>query len=146
MLLLRPGVLTYLAVRPCAIIPKAPDERGSTVTAPDPYPPGPPGTPPSPSDKYFEGLTYRRATNALWLGIFSLLCCGLFTGIPAIYVGVKALSDIEASRGRLIGRGTAWVGIVLGIIGTLGSLGFTWHQAQSQDCNVGVASHVVRYC
>jgi Domain of unknown function (DUF4190) len=116
------------------------------VTAADPYPPGPPGTPPSPSDKYFEGLTYRRATNAFWLGVFSLLCCGLFTGIPAIYVGAQALSDIEASRGRLVGRGTAWVGIVLGIIGTLGSLGLTWHQAESHDCNVGVASHSVRYC
>ena len=60
------------------------------------------------------------------------------------YVGAKALSDIEASRGRLVGRGTAWVGIVLGIIGTLASLGLTWHEAES--CNVGVASHSVRYC
>jgi amino acid transporter len=113
----------------------------------DPYPPGPPGTPPGPSDKYFEGLTYGRATNALWLGLASLVCCGLFTGIPAIYVGAKALSDIEASRGRLIGRGTAWVGIVLGIVGTVASLGFTWDQTQSHGhCGTRVASHVIRYC
>jgi hypothetical protein len=112
----------------------------------DPYPPGPPGTPSSPSDKYFEGLTYGRATNALWLGIFSLLCCGVFTGIPAIFVGAKALSDIEASRGRLIGRGTAWVGIVLGIVGTVGSVGLTWHQVQSNGCEVRVASHSASYC
>jgi hypothetical protein len=114
----------------------------------DSYPPGPPGTPPAPSDKYFEGLTYSRAKNALWLGLASLVCCGLFTGIPAIFVGARALSDIEASRGRLVGRGTAWVGIVLGIIGTLASLGVVWHETQSRsDCNrFGVPSQVVRHC
>lgn len=117
------------------------------MSAAEPYPPGPPGTPPSPSDKYFEGLTYGRATNAFWLGLLSLFCCGLFTGIPAIYVGAKALSDIEASRGRLIGRGTAWVGIVLGIIGTLTSVGATWHETTGHDCHrIGLASHVIHHC
>jgi hypothetical protein len=118
------------------------------MSASDPYPPGPPGTPPSPSDKYFEGLTYSRAKNAFWLGLFSLFCCGLFTGIPAIYVGSKALSDIEASRGRLIGRGTAWVGIILGIIGTLGSLGITWHETQSRSAchGAGFVVHAVHRC
>lgn len=101
------------------------------MSAADPYPPGPPGTPPSPSDKYFEGLTYGRAWNAFWLGLASMLCCGLLTGIPAIYVGARALSDIEASRGRLVGRGLAWVGIVLGILGTIGSVGLTWYQVQT---------------
>jgi hypothetical protein len=95
-----------------------------------PYPPGPPGTPPGPSDKYFEGLTYGRAWNAFWLGLASLFCCGLLAGIPAIYVGARALSDIEASRGRLRGRGLTWVGIILGVLGTIGSLGggLTWYQ------------------
>jgi hypothetical protein len=117
------------------------------MSAADPYPPGPPGTPPGPSDNYFEGLTYGRATNALWLGLASPVCCGFLTGIPAIYVGARALSDIEASRGRLIGRGTAWVGIVLGIIGTLVSLGVAYHQTQSHsDCNTWFAAHVVHYC
>jgi hypothetical protein len=77
---------------------------------------------PSPSDPLFEGLTYSRAKNAFWLGLVSMFCCGLFTGIPAIFVGANALRDIEASRGRLIGRGTAWLGIILGIIGTLANL------------------------
>jgi hypothetical protein len=60
-----------------------------------------------------------------------MLCCGLLTGIPAIYVGARALSDIEASRGRLVGRRLAWVGIILGILGTIGSVGLTWYQVQT---------------
>jgi hypothetical protein len=60
-----------------------------------------------------------------------MLCCGLLTGVPAIYVGARALSDIEASRGRLVGRGLAWVGIILGILGTIGSVGLTWYQVQT---------------
>jgi hypothetical protein len=84
----------------------------------------------SPSDPLFEGLTYSRAKNAFWLGLLSLFCCGLLTGIPAIFVGAQALSDIEASRGRLIGRGTAWVGIILGIIGTLWTTGVIGSRAR----------------
>jgi hypothetical protein len=97
------------------------------VSADDVYPPGPPGTPPSPSDQYFVGLTYSRAKNAFWLGVFSMFCFGPLTGIPAVYVGRRALSDIAASRGRLKGRRAAWEGIVLGIIGTVGvSAGVYW--------------------
>ena len=29
---------------------------------------------PSPSDPYFEGLTYGRAWNAFWLGVVALFC------------------------------------------------------------------------
>jgi len=117
------------------------------MSAADPYPPGPPGTPPGPSDKYFEGLTYGRATNALWLGLASVFCCGFLTGIPAVYVGARALSDIDASGGRLTGRGTAWVGIVLGVIGTLAGLGLTWHETRSgSDCHTWFISHVFHHC
>lgn len=101
-------------------------KRG-TVSAEDAYPPGPPGTTPSPSDRYFSGLTYSRAKNAFWLGVFSLFCFGPFTGIPAVYVGARALSDIEASRGRLKGRATAWEGIVLGTIGSVTRVGLYRH-------------------
>jgi len=103
------------------------------MSAAEPYPPGPPGTPPGPSDKYFQGLTYGRAWNALWLGLASVVCCGLFAGIPAIYVGARALHDMEASRGRLVGRRTAWVGIILGMLGTVGSIGgvITWYRMHS---------------
>ena len=85
---------------------------------------------PSPSDHLFEGLTYSRAKNAFWLGLFSLFCFGFLTGIPAIFVGAQALSDITSSDGRLIGRGTAWLGIVLGVIGTLASAGILGYRSQ----------------
>ena len=94
-----------------------------------PYPQGPPGTKPSPSDRYFQDLTYSRAKNALLLGIASVLCCGFLTGIPAIWVGVQAVRDIDASQGRLRGRGSAIAGIVLGIVGSLVVTGAAGYQA-----------------
>jgi hypothetical protein len=97
----------------------------------EPYPPGPPGTPPSPSDRYFTGLSYGRAWNAFWLGVAAFFCCGLLTGIPAVYVGARALADIAASGGRLRGRGLAWVGIVLGVIGTVATTGLAWQRLHS---------------
>lgn len=97
------------------------------MSADDAYPQGPPGTAPSASDKYFVDLTYSRAKNAFWLGVFSLLCFGPFTGLPAVYVGGRALSDIAASRGRLKGRRSAWEGIILGAIGSVASVGLYGH-------------------
>lgn len=97
------------------------------MTSEQPYPQGPPGTAPSASDRYFVDLTYARAKNAFWLGVFSLVCFGLLTGIPAIYVGGRALSDIAASGGRLKGRRTAWEGIILGTVGSVGSVGLGVH-------------------
>ena len=99
---------------------------GAPMSAADSYPPGPPGTLPSASDKYFEGLTYRRSKNAFWLGLASLFCFGPFTGIPAIFIGAQALSDIAASRHRLVGRRAAWEGIVLGAIGSIAGTGVYW--------------------
>ena len=83
------------------------------MSTPYPYQP-----PPRPA----YASTAGRAKTSLWLGVASLVCCGLFTGIPAIFVGVHALNEIEVERGRLVGKGMAWAGIILGIVGTLGSL------------------------
>ena len=107
----------------------APAGSGGEPDASSPYPQGPPGTAPSPSDRYFQDLTYSRAKNALLLGLASVLCCGFLTGIPAIWVGLRALRDIDASDGRLRGRGTAKAGIVLGVIGTLVLTGAAGYQA-----------------
>ena len=65
-----------------------------------------------------------RATTALVLGILSLLCFGLLTGIPAMVVARRATREIDSSQGRLAGRGLATAGFVTGLIGTiLGSIG-----------------------
>ena len=110
-------------------------QHGDADGRPDPagpYPPGPPGTSPSPSDKYFQDLTYSRAKNAFLLGITAVLCCGFLTGIPAIWVGLHAIRDIDASNGRLRGRGTAKVGILLGVIGSLVFAGAAGYQATNR--------------
>ncbi|HRI97893.1 MAG TPA: DUF4190 domain-containing protein [Nocardioides sp.] len=60
-----------------------------------------------------------RATKALVLGIVSIVFCGLFTGVPAMVLGRRAQREIDASEGRLRGRGTATAGLVTGAIGTL---------------------------
>jgi hypothetical protein len=83
----------------------------------------PPDATPGPSDPLFEGLTYGRAWNAFWLGLASLFCCGPLAGIPAVFVGAQALSEIAASDGRLKGRGMAWIGVILGALGTVASTG-----------------------
>jgi len=63
-----------------------------------------------------------RARNALTLGLLSLLC-GVLTGVPAIWVGGKALRHIDAAHGALRGRWAAWTGIALGCLGVAITIG-----------------------
>ena len=44
-------------------------------------------------------------------------------GIPAIWVGRKALHHIDAANGALRGRWAAWTGIVLGCVGVALTIG-----------------------
>jgi hypothetical protein len=67
----------------------------------------------------FPRQTAGGAVTALVLGILGLVMCGPFTAIPAIIVGRKATREIDASQGRLDGRGTAQAGYILGIVGTV---------------------------
>jgi hypothetical protein len=62
-----------------------------------------------------------RARNALTLGLLSLVL-GVLTGVPAIWVGRKALRHINAADGDLRGRWAAWTGIVLGCLGVVVTL------------------------
>lgn len=58
--------------------------------------------------------------KALWsmiLGILGLVCCGLFTAIPALILGNMAKQEIAASGGRQSGQGMAQAGFVMGIVG-----------------------------
>lgn len=64
------------------------------------------------------------ALASMIVGIVSLvLACGYGIGLlgapVAWYLGSKALTEIDASQGRLGGRGMAQAGKVMGIIGTV---------------------------
>ncbi len=70
------------------------------------------------------GGDHPRGTLVLVLGILSLVCCGLFTGIPAIIMGKAALEEIDRSPGMYTNRGAIKAGYICGIIGTaLSALG-----------------------
>lgn len=67
---------------------------------------------------YYEPPAHGSATTALILGILGVVFCPLLLSIPAWVIGHKAMREIDASGGRLGGRGNAKAGFVLGIIGT----------------------------
>lgn len=78
------------------------------------YSPGPhPGV--EPGAPVAAGSIDPRARNALILGVCSVLF-GALTGVPAIWVGRRALSHVDAADGALKGRWAAWTGIALGCL------------------------------
>ena len=83
------------------------------------------GTPPPPPPPYGAPMpgapaaNHPRATLILVLGILSIPCCGLFTGIPAIILGNTARREIALSGGAIGGSGAVTAGFVCGIIGTV---------------------------
>jgi len=115
--------------------------------APPPPPPQdvPPPVPPSgwlnvppaqpqypPQAQYYPGQqpygeplrTDGKATASLVLGILSILCFGIFTGIPAIILGHISRGNIKRSMGRLTGGGMAMTGLILGYCSAAFSLLF----------------------
>jgi hypothetical protein len=58
-----------------------------------------------------------KSTAALVLGILGLVFCPLICSVLALVFGYQARREIDASGGRLTGRGNATAGIVLGWIG-----------------------------
>jgi hypothetical protein len=80
------------------------------------FPPGPhSGVDPDPDAHVAADSMDSRARTALTLGLLSLLL-SVVTGIPAIWVGGKALKEIDAAEGALRGRWAAWTGIALGCL------------------------------
>ena len=96
----------------------------SGTTPPPPGGGGYESTPPPPPPGYGQGpggygapaANNKKAVWSLVLGILGLICCGIFTGIPAIILGKQAQNEIDASGGAQGGRGMATAGFVLGII------------------------------
>jgi hypothetical protein len=61
---------------------------------------------------------HPKATTSLVLGILSVVVCGVL-GPFAWSIGKRTVNEIDASGGRLGGRGSAQAGYVLGIVGTV---------------------------
>lgn len=62
----------------------------------------------------------KTSALAIWslvLGILSLACFSIFTAIPGVICGHKALSKIKRSTGTLTGQGLAIGGLVTGYLG-----------------------------
>jgi prepilin-type processing-associated H-X9-DG protein len=62
-------------------------------------------------------FTSGKAIASLVLGLCSFVC-NIFTGLPAIILGLIGLSDINKSQGRIKGTGMAIAGIILGGLGS----------------------------
>lgn len=83
-------------------------------------PGGGPGQYPVQPGGYVPGMSpYSMEKNslggwALGLGIAGLVCCGVFTGIPAIILGYNGMQ--AADQGRATNKGVATAGLVLGVI------------------------------
>ena len=83
-------------------------------------PGGGPGQYPAQPGGYVPGMSpYSTEKNnlggwALGLGIAGLVCCGVFTGIPAIILGYNGMQ--AADQGRATNKGVATAGLVLGVI------------------------------
>lgn len=65
------------------------------------------------------GQDQTLAVVSLVCGILSILCCGLFTGIPAIITGYMAKNNVDANPNQYTGRGMAIAGMILGGVGTV---------------------------
>lgn len=59
------------------------------------------------------------AIASLVCGILSFLCCSVFTGIPAIVLGIMAINKEKTDPDRYTGKGMAIGGIVLGAVSIL---------------------------
>src|SRR5689334_3929019 len=62
----------------------------------------------------------KTSPLAIWslvLGILSLTCFSIFTAIPGVICGHKALSRIKGSSGAVTGQGMAIAGLVTGYLG-----------------------------
>lgn len=99
-------------------------ERPPNAGQPGPYPYPPPGYPPTATDPALRMVVpigvSPWAIAAGYLGLLSFLC-GV-TGPFALITGILALRQIKRDP-QLGGHVRAWVGIVLGVFGSVG-LGF----------------------
>jgi hypothetical protein len=123
---------------PVQTVPTPPPPQAPQAGAPSPastsawlnVPPGQTQYPPQqaypPQAQQYSGQyqpqTDGKATASLILGILSILCFGLLTGLPAIILGHISRGNIEQSRGRLTGAGMALAGLILGYVSIVSTI------------------------
>ena len=73
----------------------------------------------SPMSPAAVGQNKTLAIVSLVLGILSIPCCGVVTGIPAVIVGFIAKSKINSNPAEYGGAGLALGGIITGVLGTI---------------------------
>lgn len=100
-------------------VPPPPGQTPPPPPGQTPPPPPAPGMPPMPPSGG-TSQTNGPATTSMVLGIISLLCLGLITGIPAIIFGVIGRKKATEMNGE--GSGQAVAGLILGIIGVVWSV------------------------
>jgi uncharacterized membrane protein YjgN (DUF898 family) len=76
------------------------------------------GQPQGPYPPIAYAPDHPKATTALVLGILGIVICGLVAPF-AWKVGRDTVREIDASQGRLGGRGSAQAGYILGVVGTV---------------------------
>jgi hypothetical protein len=112
--------------------PPPPEGMDTTSSFGTPPPPGMGTPPPMGSPPPMGGgipqygqpaQTNSNATISIILGVLSIFLCGIFTGVPAIILGLKSRKEIAASDGRQTGDGIALGGVITGAIGTVISTG-----------------------
>ncbi len=98
-----------------AVPPSSTAYSGASST---PTPPAPShlGYTPASVPPVIEPQTDGKATASLILGILSLTCFWIFTGIPAVILGHISRTNIRKSMGRLKGDGMALAGLIMGYI------------------------------
>ena len=79
---------------------------------------GAPQYPQQPGYPVAHAPDHPRATTCLVLGILGVVLCQVIAPF-AWQMGKRTVSEIDASQGRLGGRGSAQAGYVLGIVGTV---------------------------
>jgi len=83
------------------------------------YPPGyPPPFPPYGAGGYPAPQEHPKAMTAMVIGILGLVMCQVASPFAWV-IGKRTVTEIDASGGRLGGRGQAQAGYVLGIVGTV---------------------------
>jgi hypothetical protein len=82
----------------------------------------------------------HRGTLILVLGILSVVCCGLFTGLPAFFMGKADLAEMTAGQMDPAGQGLTKTGQIIGLIGTILSLIYGLGYAVMLVLGIGVAA------